>query len=54
MKTIKTNGYNVIRVKETWACGDLPIDTEVVDGITYDIWVGFNGYTYYYATVKEN
>ena len=53
MKTIKTNGYNTVRVRECNACGDVLMDTEVINGTEYEIYLGYCGYPNYYAVEKK-
>lgn len=49
MNTIKTKGYNIVRVKDCCSCGDVLMDTEVINDVTYNIYLGYNGYHTYYA-----
>ena len=53
MVTVKSNRYNVIRVRECYACGDVFMDTEVINGKEYNIYLGYCGCTYYYAVEKK-
>lgn len=53
MLTVKTNGYNTVRVREGTACGDVFMDTEIINGKEYDIYLGYCGYTYFYAVEKK-
>lgn len=52
MKTVKSKEYYVIRVRECQACGDVFMGSEIIDGVTYDIYLGFCGYHTYYAVEK--
>lgn len=49
MRTIKTEGYNVIRIRDCQSCGDIFMDTETIDNVQYNIYLGFCGYCTYYA-----
>lgn len=49
MNTIKTQNYNIIRIKECMSCGDVLMDTETINNIKYNIYLGYNGYHTYYA-----
>ena len=53
MLIVKTNGYNVVRVRECNACGDVLMDTEVINGKEYNIYLGYCGYVSYYAVEKN-
>ena len=53
MLTVKTNGYNIVKVRECYACGDVLMETEVINGKEYDIYLGYCGYTYFYAVEKK-
>ena len=53
MKTIKTNNYGTVMLREHNACGDVLLYTENIDNTTYNIYLGFCGCPYYYATVAE-
>lgn len=49
MKTIKTNNYSTLIIKNTMSVGDILLDTETIENIQYNIYVGFCGYCIYYA-----
>jgi hypothetical protein len=53
MLIVKTNGYNTVRVRECNACGDVLMDTEVINGKEYNIYLGYCGYVNYYAVEKK-
>lgn len=53
MLTVKTNGYNTVRVRECNACGDVLMDTEIINGKEYNIYLGYCGYVSYYAVEKN-
>ena len=53
MLTVKTNGYNIVKVRECNACGDVLMDTEVINGKEYTIYLGYCGYVNYYAVEKN-
>ena len=53
MLTVKTNGYNTVRERECNACGDVLMDTEVINGKEYNIYLGYCGYVSYYAVEKK-
>ena len=53
MLTVKTNGYNTVRVREGMSCGDVFMDTEIINGKEYDIYLGYCGYVNYYAVEKK-
>ena len=53
MLTVKTNGYNTVRVRKCNACGDVLMDTEVINGKEYNIYLGYCGYVSYYAVEKK-
>ena len=53
MKTIKTKNYNILSVRKCQAYGDILMETEVINGKEYDIYVGFCGCVYYYAVEKK-
>ena len=53
MLTVKTNGYNIVKVRECNACGDVLMDTEVINGKEYNIYLGYCGYVNYYAVEKN-
>lgn len=49
MKTIKTNNYSTLIIKNTMSVGDILLDTETIENIQYNIYVSFCGYCIYYA-----
>lgn len=53
MVTVKSNRYNVVKVRECYSYGDVFMDTEVINGKEYNIYLGYCGYTYYYAVEKK-
>ena len=53
MLTVKTNKYNTVRVRECNACGDVLMDTEIINGKEYNIYLGYCGYVNYYAVEKK-
>ena len=52
MKTIRTNDFNVLKVKECQACGDVLINSVTINGINYNIYLGYCGHYNYYAVKK--
>ena len=53
METIRTNGFNVVRIRKCQSCGDVLMTTENINGKEYEIYLGYCGYTSFYA-VKKN
>ena len=53
MKTIKTNGFYTVRVRECQSCGDVLMATETIDNKQYDIYLGYCGYTSFYVVEKK-
>lgn len=52
MKILKTNEFGTMRIRENNGCGDVLLGTEKVDGIEYEIYLGYLGYPQNYAVVK--
>lgn len=52
MKTIKSKDFGTMRVKNNNACGDAFMGTETINGIIYNIYLGYCGYTQFYAIEK--
>lgn len=52
MKTLKSNEYGLMRIKEGSACGDAFMTTEIINGTPYNIYLGYCGYIQFYAVEK--
>ena len=52
METIRTNGFNLVRVRKCQSCGDVLMATENINGKQYEIYLGYCGYTSFYAIKK--
>ena len=53
MEAIRTNGFNVVRVRKCQSCGDVLMATENINGKQYEIYLGYCGYTSFYAVEKK-
>lgn len=53
MATIKSKNNGIIMVKDLMACGDVLMEVENINGTNYEIYLGFNGYPYFYAVEKK-
>lgn len=49
---VKSKTYNLLRVKSHKVCGDLMLQTEIIDNEEYEIYLGYNGYLNHYAVKK--
>lgn len=52
MKTIKSKDFGLMMIKNNYGCGDDFMGTEIINGVTYDIYLGFCGYAQFYAIEK--
>lgn len=52
MKILKTTEFGTMRIRENNGCGDVLLGTEKVNGIEYEIYLGYLGYPQNYAVAK--
>ena len=52
MTFIKSNKYGTIKVRPCKSCGDVAMGYEEINGVNYEIILGYCGYPSYYAVAK--
>lgn len=52
--TINSKEFGSMFIKDAYSCGDAKMNTEIINGVTYDIYLGYCGYVQFYAVKRED